>query len=121
MIAHMRVEEIVASLREDATDAAIADSERGPLLALADHVAQFATPEEQSRRIVEEEAENHGVTPEELHPHGRSRRPVTRARYAVVRRLGALGFSTRRIAGLLGYSHHGPVALIISRRREWRP
>jgi hypothetical protein len=120
MLAQQRVEEIVAALFEDASDALLDPQHRDTLVALAEYVVRFASPEELAHRIVEEEAENHGVPSEELRPRGRARRDVTRARYAVVRRLGALGLSTRRIAGLLGYSHHGPIALILKHKREWR-
>lgn len=120
MLSHQRVEEIVAALFEDADDALLDPKQRETLVALAEYVARFASPEELAERIIEEEAENHGVPADELRPHGRARRDVTRARYAVVRRLGALGLSTRRIAGLLGYSHHGPIALILKHKREWR-
>jgi hypothetical protein len=119
MHTEMRIEEFVASLREDARDLALPDKDKRALAALAEHVRRFTPPDELARNVIEEEAELHGVRPEDLRPKGRrGRREVTKARYAVVRRLGSLGFSVRKIAGLLGYSHHGPVALILTHKRE---
>ena len=119
MHCQMRIEEFVASVREDASDLGLATKDKRALLALAEHVRKFSPPDDLARAVIDEEAELHGVRPEELPPNGaRSTREITAARYAAVRRLGSMGFSTRKIADLLGYSHHGPVALIISHKRE---
>jgi hypothetical protein len=114
-----RIEEIVASLREDAAELGLTEKDRAAVLALAEHVRKFAPPAEVAASVIDEEAELHGVHVAEMRPTGhRSRREVTQARYAVVRRLGAMGLSTRKIAALLGYRHHGPIALILTHQRE---
>lgn len=94
MLAQQRVAEIVAALYEDADDALLDAQQRETLVALAEYVVRFASPEEFAHRIVEEEAENHVVLSEELRSRGRARRDVARPRSAVVRRLGALGLSS---------------------------
>ncbi len=120
MHCEMRIEEFVASLREDARDLTLPNKDKNALLALAEHVRTFTPPETLAATVIAEEAELHGVHPEQLRPTGhRSIREVTAARYAVVRRLGMMGYSTRHIAKLLGYAHHGPIALILQHKREW--
>lgn len=119
MHTEMRIEEIVASLREDARELGLPDNDKRALLELANHVRKFIPRTELACSILAEEAELHGVRVEDLRPHGRrGRREITAARYAAVRRLGSMGFSTREIAQLLGYSHHGPIALILTHARE---
>jgi hypothetical protein len=68
MHTEMRIENFVASLREDARDLTLPDRDKRALLALAEHLCAFTPRDDLAATVIAEEAELHGVLPEQLRP-----------------------------------------------------